>query len=252
MADETAPMRPLNYEVMYAVEDEHWWFVGRRAIVTAQIADALSSEKAHRRVLDIGCGTGANLDSLSAFGAVQGVDLSPLALGYCRRRGHTRTIAANATALPFPAESFDLVTALDVIEHLDDDLAGLREMRRVLRSGAPAIIFVPAFSSLWGPNDEQSGHRRRYRLPALRARIEEAGLRVERISYANAAMFLPIWVGRKLLNLFGRSGQAENRLNHRLINGALARIFSAEAVWLRRHRLPFGVSIVCAARKVDP
>ncbi len=271
-------MRPLNYQIMFDVEDEHWWYVGRRAIVLAQVADALgapigarasrlpeskssssgerSSNRNHAgetpalRLLDIGCGTGGNMDHLQRYGQMHGVDLSGIALDFSRRqRGHQRVMFASATELPFANESFDLVTALDVVEHLDDDLSGLREIQRVLRPNAPAVIFVPAFQSLWGPNDDQSGHKRRYRLPQLRERIEAAGLRIERISYANVAMFLPIWLGRKILNVLGRTGQSENRINHPLINRLLARAFASEAGWLRKHALPFGVSIICVVRK---
>jgi SAM-dependent methyltransferase len=247
-------MRPINYEVMFDVEDDHWWFVGRRAIVFAQIEEALKSCPDARpildgRVLDIGCGTGATLDHLKRLGEVQGIDLSQIPLSYARRRGHNRVLRANATELPFENDSFDLVTALDVIEHLDDDIKGLREIRRVLKLQAPAIIFVPAFPALWGPNDDQSGHKRRYRIDQLRRSVEAAGLKVERISYANIAMFLPILVGRRVLTYLGRNEQAENRINHPLINKMLSHIFSSEASWLRRHSLPFGVSIICVARK---
>jgi SAM-dependent methyltransferase len=272
--DGNAAMRPLNYEVMFDVEDHHWWFVGRRAIVFSQIEDALGATRAATlakpspetapsqierageralpgaRVLDIGCGTGATMDHLKRYGAPHGIDLSEIPLRFSRRRGHQRTLRASATELPFDSESFDLVTALDVIEHLDDDVQGLSEIRRVLKPGAPAVIFVPAFQSLWGPNDVQSGHRRRYRLDQLRAAIENAGLRVERISYANIAMFIPIWLGRKILTLLGRDEQAENRINHPIINTLLAKIFSCEAGWLRKRTLPFGVSIICVARKI--
>lgn len=267
-------MRPLNYEVMFNVEDEHWWFVGRRAIVFAQIEDALGThaslraesslrarlpEAQHagtraypgRQVLDIGCGTGATMDHLRHYGQVQGIDLEALPLQFSRRRGHRRVLRASATELPFADESFDLLTALDVVEHLADDVQGLREMHRVLKPGAPAVIFVPAFQALWGPNDVQSGHQRRYRLEQLRAAISAAGLRVERISYANIAMFAPIWLGRKTLNLLRRGEQAENRINHPLLNKLLARLFASEANWLRRRTLPFGVSIICVARKVN-
>jgi len=242
-------MRPLNYEVMFDVEDYHWWFVGRRAIVFAQIEDALEESSAPRQILDIGCGTGATMDHLKRYGEPHGIDLSEIPLSFSRRRGHHRVMRASATELPFAGESFDLVTALDLIEHLDNDVKGFSEIRRVLKPGAPAVIFVPAFRALWGPNDVQSGHKRRYRLNSLRAAVEAAGLRVERISYANFAMFVPIWLGRKILTWLGRAGQAENRLNHPLINHLLARIFSREANWLRRHRLPFGVSVICVARK---
>jgi SAM-dependent methyltransferase len=245
-------MRPHNYEVMFDVEDHHWWFVGRRAIVFSQIEDALGAPASPGlRILDIGCGTGATLDHLKQYGQAHGIDLSELPLSFSRKRGHRRVLRASATELPYDAGSFDLVTALDVVEHLDDDVKGLAEIRRVLKPGAPAIIFVPAFQSLWGPNDVQSGHKRRYRLEGLREAVREAGLRVERISYANFAMFLPIWVGRKLLTALGRNEQAENRINHPFINSLLAKIFSSEAGWLRRRRLPFGVSIVCVARRPE-
>jgi SAM-dependent methyltransferase len=269
------PMRPLNYEVMFDVEDHHWWFVGRRAIVFSQIEDALGAERAslraarsadgvsseaqgartraslpESRVLDIGCGAGATMDHLKRYGRPHGIDLSALPLRYSRQRGHQRTLRASATELPFDSESFDLVTALDVIEHLENDAQGLAEIRRVLKPGAPAVIFVPAFQSLWGPNDVQSGQKRRYRLSQLRAAVEKAGLRIERISYANFAMFIPIWLGRKILTLLGRDEQAENRINHPIINNLLAKIFSSEAGWLRKRTLPFGVSIICVARKI--
>jgi len=242
-------MRPLNYRVMFDVEDYYWWFVGRRAIVFSQIEDALA-QKESLRTLDIGCGTGATMDHLKRYGQPHGIDLSELPLSFSRQRGHARVIRANATELPFDSESFDLITALDVVEHLDDDVKGLGEIRRVLKPGAPVVIFVPAFQALWGPNDDQSGHKRRYRLNQLRAAVEAAGLRVERISYANFAMFIPIWIGRKILTMMGRAEQAENRINHPIVNHLLARIFSSEANWLRKHSLPFGVSIICVARKI--
>ena len=145
------PMRPLNYEVMFDVEDHHWWFVGRRAIVFSQIEDALGanlgahaapragvptagslSEVTHAgpralpglRVLDIGCGAGATMDHLKRYGQPHGIDLSALPLRFSRQRGHQRTLRASATELPFDSESFDLVTALDVIEHLENDSEG--------------------------------------------------------------------------------------------------------------------------------
>jgi len=198
-----AAMRPVNYEIIFDVEDDHWWFVGRRAVVFAQIKDALNradkmsaSQLADRmsalqladetsalqpykmsalQLLDIGCGTGATMDHLRKYGEVQGIDLAMIPLGFSRRRGHQRTMCASATELPFADESFDLITALDVVEHLDDDVKGIGEIRRTLKHGAPAVIFVPAFQALWGPNDDQSGHKRRYRLRELQAAVEKPG-----------------------------------------------------------------------------
>jgi SAM-dependent methyltransferase len=274
---ENGVMRPANYEVLFEVEDGHWWFVGRRAIVFALIEQALGAlaslraglkeaqvssngssnlprpagMRAHPglQILDIGCGTGATMDHLRRFGTVQGIDLFDLPLRFSRQRGHERVLCARATDLPFVNDSFDLITALDVIEHLDDDVGGLREIHRVLKPGAPAVLFVPAFQTLWGPNDVQSGHKRRYRLPQLRAAIAASSLQLEKISYANVAMFAPIWLGRRLLTLLGREGQAENRINHPFINNFIAKVFASEAGWLRHHSLPFGVSLVCVVRK---
>jgi SAM-dependent methyltransferase len=281
---ENGVMRPSNYEVLFDVEDAHWWFVGRRAIVFALIEQALGTHASLRaastsaettagiltsgsarqipsqhagaraypkQILDIGCGTGATMDHLQRFGTVQGIDLFDLPLRFSRQRGHQRVLCASATELPFASASFDLVTALDVIEHLDDDVGGLREIRRVLKPGAPAVIFVPAFQALWGPNDVQSGHKRRYRLPQLQTAVEAAGLKLEKISYANLAMFAPIWLGRRLLTLLGKEEQAENRINHPFINGVIAKLFASEAPWLRQHSLPFGVSLVCVMRKAE-
>ncbi|MFZ4793898.1 MAG: class I SAM-dependent methyltransferase [Blastocatellia bacterium] len=255
MSDERQPleertqMRPQNYRVMFEVEDDHWWFVGRRAIVFTQI-DRLLPIGGKAEILDIGCGTGATMDALKSYGRVQGIDLSMLPLSFSRQRGHERVLCASATSLPFPDRHFDLVTALDVIEHLEDDIGGVREIFRILKPGARAVFFVPAFQSLWGPNDDQSGHQRRYRRRQFREVVESAGLIVERISYANFCMFLPIWLGRRILSLLGRHEQSENRINHRLLNRLLASLFSAEAGWLKRHQLPFGVSLLCVARKM--
>ncbi len=283
---ENGVMRPANYEVLFDVEDDHWWFVGRRAIVFALIEKALGAQALgaqaslpaslavaptspgrlfHQpqqagmpalpgdslQILDIGCGTGATMDHLRRFGTVQGIDLFDLPLRFSRQRGHERVLCASATELPFVNNSFDLITALDVIEHLDDDVGGLREIRRVLKPGAPAVLFVPAFQTLWGPNDVQSGHKRRYRLLQLRAAIAASGLQLEKISYANVAMFAPIWLGRRLLTLLSREGQAENRINHPFINNFIAKVFASEAGWLRNHSLPFGVSLVCVVRKPE-
>jgi len=243
-------MRPDEYRVMFRVEDEHWWFVGRRRIVFSLISDHLSKSTS-REILDIGCGTGANLGSLSKFGRAQGLDLALLPLTLSRQRGHQRIVCASANSIPFADRSFDLVTALDVIEHLEDDLGGLKEICRVLKPGATAAFFVPAFMQLWGPNDVRLGHFRRYRRESFQALLAEAGLQVEMISYANFAMFLPVWIGRRIMTLLGRTGAGELEINHRLINRLLTWLFSIEARWLRHYRFPFGVSVVCVARRPE-
>ena len=152
----------------------HWWFVGRRKIIESfieRVCLALKSKVPVREaphILDVGCGTGANLEMLAQFGNAEGVDVSAEALEFCRARGLRQVKQGAAEALPYGDHSFDLVTGLDVVEHLDDDVAGLKEMRRVLRDGGRAVLFVPAFMFLWGVQDDISHHRRRYTVKKVR------------------------------------------------------------------------------------
>src|SRR6185295_3349533 len=145
-------MQQHTYAIMRRVEASHWWFVGRRQIIRSFLQRLIPDLQTNREgqaatvhILDVGCGTGANLEMLSEFGAAEGVDVSNEALTFCRQRGLNNVKLGEAEKLPYPDESFDLVTGLDVVEHLDDDLAGLREMRRVLKPEGVAFLFVPAF-----------------------------------------------------------------------------------------------------------
>src|SRR5688500_17949105 len=139
-------MQQHTYAIMRETEDTHWWFAGRRRLIACALDRALGllpPAAGPRRLLDVGCGTGANLELLARYGEASGVDVSAEALAFCRARGLTRVHLGAAERLPVPDASVDVVTALDVVEHLDDDRAGLREMRRVLRPGGCALIFVP-------------------------------------------------------------------------------------------------------------
>src|SRR4051794_31722278 len=127
-------MEQQVYEITYQSEQSHWWFVGRRTLAFDQI-DQFYRDRHDLQIMDVGCGTGLNMKYLAKYGKVTGVDLSPTALSFCQARGHTRLIMAPLEQLPFADNTFDLVTALDIIEHLDDDLAGLNEIRRVLKPG---------------------------------------------------------------------------------------------------------------------
>ena len=241
-----------TYPILYAAEESHWWNIGRWRIIESFVQQICSHPEGHRpRILDVGCGTGANLKRLLQFGDAEGVDISPDALAFCRERGLENVRLGAAEKLPYEDGTFDLVTALDVVEHMDDDVAGLREMRRVLRPGGRILLFVPTFMCLWGVQDEVSNHRRRYRLPELRRVVREAGFEIERTTYANITFLAPIFLTRKLMHLTGVRTATEVNINIPALNGFFASILGAERVALRFMNFPVGVSGLCIARVKD-
>ncbi|QYO66941.1 class I SAM-dependent methyltransferase [Leptolyngbya sp. 7M] len=244
-------MQRHTYAIMDRVEDTHWWFVGRRAILESFLKDIvakLAIPDAELRILDVGCGTGANLEMLSQFGSAEGVDVSDEALEFCRKKD-LKVQKGLAETLPFEDGTFDITTALDVIEHLDDDVAGLKEMFRVTKTGGYSLFFVPAFMWLWGVQDDISNHRIRYTKKQIVERIEKAGYKVERATYANFTFFTPVLAGRTIMRLTGIKPESENNINVSALNGLFGKVFSAERFILNKMDFPFGVSIVVVARK---
>ena len=245
-------MQSHHYPILYEVEETHWWYVGRRRIIQYLVEKICTTlNNPNPRILDVGCGTGANLKMLAAHGRAEGVDISSQAVDFCRERGLDSVRLGAAEQLPYENGSFDLVTALDVVEHLDDDVAGLREMRRVLRRDGRVLLFVPAFMFLWGVQDDVSNHRRRYTLPSLLKAVEAAGFSVEWSSYANISFFLPVLAVRSVMRWLGLSADTEYGINISPLNGPFSRLFAAERFVFKRGTLPFGVSAVCIARRVD-
>jgi SAM-dependent methyltransferase len=164
------------YRAYYELEGRHWWFLGRRKLFLRIIEEQYPPSVRPLAVLDFGCGTGAFLEHLERFGTVSAVDADPSAVSFCHARGRSEVVVAPSGApLPFPDDAFDLVTSLDVIEHIDDDVAALAELRRVLRPGGRLLIAVPAYAFLWGKQDEVSHHRRRYTARTLTRALGEAG-----------------------------------------------------------------------------
>ena len=242
-------MKQATYEVEAQVERDHWWFRGRRKILTRLIAEL--DLPAHARVLDVGCGTGANGPVLAEGGRFAvGIDASPVPLALSGERGHAARLRGDATRLPFASASFDLVVALDVLEHLIDDAGALAEMHRVLRPGGALIVFVPALEMLWGLQDDVSHHLRRYHAPELRTLVAAAHFRVDRTTYFNTLLFPPILAARVAMRIRRpRNLRSENEVGGPVTNRLLSAIFGLEAPLLDRIDLPFGVSLACIARK---
>ena len=245
-------MQPHHYPILYQVEESHWWYLGRRRIIQSLVEKICKTlNNPSPRILDVGCGTGANLKMLAAYGRAEGVDISQQAVDFCHERGLDSVKLGAIEHLPYEDGSIDLVTALDVVEHLDDDVAGLREIRRVLRRDGRVLLFVPAFMFLWGVQDDVSNHRRRYTLPGLLRAVEAAGFSVEWSSYANVSFFLPVLVVRSVMRWLGLRAATEYGINISLMNRPFSHLFAAERFILKRGRIPFGVSAVCIARRVE-
>jgi SAM-dependent methyltransferase len=231
------------------VEDWHWWYRVRRDILDQQLA-RLGLDRARALLLDVGCGTGGAALTLAQHGRAVALDRSPDSFRLAMDRPYRHRVVASAGApLPFADATFDVVCALDILEHLDDDAAAARELVRVCKPGGTIIAFVPAFSFLWGYNDDYSHHKRRYVKAELASLLESAGARVEEAGYFNALLFAPTLAARLLQRLAPRAtANMEHSTRPAPWNGWLARIFRLELPILRRAPLPFGTSAFVVAR----
>ena len=238
----------------HAAEQQHFWYRGFRCFVRPLLAAAANGERP-RRLLDAGCGTGANLGLLAEFGDAHGFDvtLSGLLLG--RGYGARREACATACRMPFPTATFDVVTSFDVLYCLDDaeERASIGEMFRVLRPGGSAVVSVPAFDMLRGDHAVFSHERRRYTRGKLGAALDRAGFRIERLTCTNAALFLPLLTLRCWQRARGLPPPGEACSDFRqppaIVNSLLAALLSVEARLVRLIDLPFGSTVVCLASK---
>ena len=253
-------MKHEEYERMYRFEDTYWWFVARRRLI-ASLLDAHYPRDGRLRLLDIGCGTGAMLDVLAPFGDVVGADFAPEALQFCRARGaeQGRTYPltrADVRRLPFAGDSFDAVTAMDVIEHIDDDKAASAEIFRVLKPGGRLFVTVPAYQFLWSEHDEALHHHRRYTAPHLKDVFQRVGFSVPKVSYTVSSLLPPIAAYRLVSNLLpGRQKNGEKKADlvqvSPRVNAALESLCAWETRLVGRTNLPFGVTVVCVAEKPE-
>jgi SAM-dependent methyltransferase len=243
-------MESHAYEEMYRLEDHHWWFVGKRLLVTALLADALAAPRP--RILDAGCGTGgmlAHLRGISPGARAVGTDPSALALALCKRRGLAAVARAEAGHLPFRRADFDVVLLLDVLEHVRDEGALLAAVRRVLRPGGTVLVSVPAYQWLWSVHDEALHHVRRYTARRLRHALAEAGFIVDRLTYTNIAALPPAVIVRALLPRLGlvRADGTDRGQVAPWVNRLLIRAYRAEARLVRHASLPAGLSVAAVA-----
>ncbi|MDQ3647027.1 MAG: class I SAM-dependent methyltransferase [Actinomycetota bacterium] len=233
---------------MYALEDRHWWFRGRRAVIWALLRRAAVPESGRLRVLDAGCGTGRNLHEYDRLGAASGVDASAEAVDFCRRRGLTAVVRSGVESLPFESDAFDVAFATDVLEHVEDDHAALAELRRVVAPGGTLVSTVPAFEWLWSDSDVALGHHRRYTRRRLLDVVGSSGWRASAATYFNSLLLPPIAVTRALRRPDHRRPELEQ--TPAALNRLLAAPMQLEAALIGRGvRLPAGVSLGVVCRR---
>jgi SAM-dependent methyltransferase len=190
----------LEYELQtHRAEDRHWWYQGRRRVLESAIERLGLPTHAH--ILDAGCGSGRNMVELAHHGVVTGVELSDTSVHLARERDAGEVIAGSVMDMPFEDSSFDLTVSLDVIEHLEDDVGALRELRRVTTPGGALLVTVPAYQWLWSGHDVVNHHYRRYNRRTLLTAAESAGWKLERFTNFSS-LTLPAAILLRMLERF--------------------------------------------------
>lgn len=246
-------MTPREYETIFQVEQQHWWYTGMSRI-TLELLEHHLPNQGNLQILDAGCGTGGMMQALTPLGRVTGCDLSPLALQFCHRRGLSSLGQATVDQLPFAENTFDLVTSFDVLYHewVTDYTATLYEFWRVLRPGGMLFLRLPAYDWLRGHHDDVIFTRQRFTTGMVRHALLGSQFRVEKLSYANTLLF-PLALGKRLAErIRPPAGDVSDvQPNAGPVDALLSRFLIAEARWLNRHNLPFGLSVVAIGQKIE-
>jgi SAM-dependent methyltransferase len=239
-----------DYELQtHQAEDRHWWYRGRRTVIERVLKGMRLPARA--RILDAGCGSGRNMVDLARHGTVTGVELSETSVGLARARNVGEVISGSVLDMPFPADSFDLAVSLDVIEHLEDDLGALREMRRTVTPGGSLLVTVPAYPWLWSGHDEINHHHRRYTRRSLEAVAEQSGWEQVRTTYFNSLLLPAAIILRVLERLSTKPTESSLDLwvPPEPFNWLLERPLALEAAMIARGgRIPAGLSLLAVFR----
>ncbi len=242
-------MNSSEYAKLAAFEETYWWHVGRRSIVSRQLA-RLNKNFRSPQILNVGGGTGGTVRLLTEHGHVLNIDQSEEAVDRLRRNGY-EAFCMDGKRTSFRNEQFDLLTALDVLEHIEEDADALAEWHRVLKPGGHLLLTVPAYQWLWSGHDVSLGHFRRYTACQLRQRVEQAGFQVQKCTYAIVFSFPLIAAFRLYQKLFRPYVQASSYIE--LPNGLNAffiLLLRMEGFLLQRCKFPFGTSVLLIAHKV--
>lgn len=240
-------MQKYLYQDLYQLEEKHWWHVNKRGLVNFLIKQNLLGGKV--KILDVGCGTGKNVEALSKIGDCWGIDTSPEAILFCKKRGIKKVIRGSIEKIPFPKRSFDIITALDVLEHVDDSRS-LKEIYRILKAKGIILITVPAYPKLWSRWDEVLHHKRRYTKKSLEAVLRKNNFKILKISYIYSFLIIPIFLIRLLKKIFFKNYYPSDfKLSNKLINNLMTRVCEIERIFITHINIPVGTSLIAIARK---
>ena len=239
-------MERVVYDRMAELDERHWWYRARRQVLQALIERVVQPPKG-AAILEVGCGTGHNLPMLGRFGEVEAIEIDPAARGFAERRlGRAVSDARLPELAGIPRAHYDLVAALDVVEHIDDDGATVAALASCLKPGGKLLLTVPAHQWMWSRHDELNHHKRRYSKRGLRRLIEQSPLKLEAIGYLNSLLF-PLAVGARLASRLTGGEGGDDKLPPEPLNYLFERCFAAERRLIGRVPLPPGLSLFAVA-----
>jgi 2-polyprenyl-3-methyl-5-hydroxy-6-metoxy-1,4-benzoquinol methylase len=236
-------MEDVLYDIFYEVEKKHWWFKARLHILLYFLKDRIKLKK-ENRLLDVGCGTGAVLESLQKEYDAFGIDMSDKAIEFCKLQGISRVTVSSLDQVP-SSDKFDILTFFDVIEHIEKDEEVLQNAYNLLVAGGNILITVPAYKFMWSSHDDLNLHYRRYTKKQLKEKVEAAGFKVEHITYYNTFLFPLALIQRLFSNLQKNPDHADLSVPNSFLNNLLYKIFVSEKKIISKASFPFGVSILC-------
>jgi SAM-dependent methyltransferase len=242
-------MERVVYRQMAELDQRHWWYRARRQVL-AELIRREAMQPSGARVLEIGCGTGHNLTMLAEFGSVDAVELDEEARAIAEERLGKHVMSAPLPELAGVADrQFDLIAALDVIEHIDDDQAAVAAIASKLKAGGKFVMTVPAHQWMWSAHDVVNHHKRRYSKSALRRLIEASPLTLEKLGYFNSLLF-PLAVAERFASKLRSKEDADLKLPSAPLNAALRAVFAAERHLVGRLPLPPGLSLFAVASAI--
>ena len=233
-----------EYRKMYELEESHWWFLSKRKLIFSFFEKYYDKYDVNRKILDVGCGTGIILKNLEKYGKAVGIDTSSEAIKFSRLRKVKDVRMYSAENMPFKRKSFDVVCCFDVLYHknIKDDENALRDIARVTKKGGRLFLIDSAFKFMFSKHDMDYHARTRYDLKEIKAKVEAAGFRIEKLTYYNFFLFPVVYIARKFIK------KSDIKKRNFIVNSILCFIMSIERKMLKYINFPFGVSVFCIAR----